>query len=239
MKTTLTLLLLILCSSALLAQKNDTIVKVKKRQFFIGIDAGAGIGWRINKKNIPDSAVFVRIDSKGEEPGIAYNLGIIFGLNKKRFRFSIGIEYNHVEYKNDSYYFYGKYDSMRYDGRYKLKHQIISVPLKINYQFAHQNWQLGLIIKPGWLSGYGYLKINPTRKFGENDYRYLNIQIGASIGRKIFETKKFSGIIYIEGFISTKISGENYQITHAKYKALMKPHYLLNPRMTFNFQIKK
>ena len=59
---------LLFFSSLFVTAQNDSISIGKKKQFFIGLDAGFGLGWRINK-NIPDSLVFSRINSDGEKPG--------------------------------------------------------------------------------------------------------------------------------------------------------------------------
>lgn len=251
MKTILTCLLLMLCSSALLAQKNDTIVKAKKKQLFIGINADLGLGWR-NYKPISDTLLLNKLFPNTEKPGVAYSVNLSGGLIYKRSVFSFGFEYSFAEYQNssDNNYklivqkYYQVYDTIVVSNfNYKFTHRFISIPLDYQCMLgAKKVWKLETLLKIGFIIDY-YKNVEssltPKRKV-DLDKNYPVLAFGLGIGRKLLETNK---MIFSANFkvSCTSTVGSKIKILGTPYESVYyqsKPHQLIIPLISFNLQRK-
>src|ERR1035437_1660205 len=96
---------LLISVSVFAQEKKDTITKNNKKEYFIGFQLGGGLAWRKNK-NINDTLIEYKHDSKGEKAGLAYSFNVYGGVTNNRWNYSMGLEYHHVEYHNNDLPFY-------------------------------------------------------------------------------------------------------------------------------------
>ena len=216
-----------------------------KKKFYLGINAGGGIGWRINK-NVPDSMVFAKIDSKGEEPEFSYYAGFSFAYSFKNWGVQTGIEYSYIAYANNNFSFYINrnypslpYDSLLIKADYEYKHQLISLPIKFNRFINRKQWVIGLSIKGSWLSKYGYNKLKPTGKFATKNSNNIVFFSEIAIGKKVFETTRLICYLNCNVQFSTKVGGQYTETSlYNSDKLKSMPHNLLVPSLEINLQYK-
>lgn len=248
MKTILTFLLLILCSFALFAQQNDTIVKSNKSQLLIGIHAGCGSGWRIYK-DIPDTLLMNKLFPGTERPGLAYYYSISVGLINNRNSISLGLEFCNSTYSNNfNNEYFVKYtnvaDSLFISNyKYKFVHKLMSIPIYYHYSMGKKrNWNISTSIRVGWLIDYYKTVENSLSSKHDVDLtkNYFVAAASLGLGRTLIETKNMLLSVDLE-FLSSTTIGSKVKILGTPNESVYyqsKPHYLLIPFIRFNFNYK-
>lgn len=259
-------LLFILSFSNTFAQ-NDSLIKVKSKRFFIGFNAGIGLGWR-NYKDINDTMYFNQVQPNNEKPNLANNFSINIGFNNKNVIWSLGIDYSSSKYQNKNantdFYIYEKtypynlYDTVSVYYSYSYKHKIISLPLNILYKFEKEkSWFIGLGLKINWMYDYEL-----TSEYTDESYSFLSNYFGggfrtqkvtndlisnylfgsvnAIIAKTILETNNWSIMSFINIEYSTQI-GRKPKILGTPYESKYyetRPLHLLLPTCGFNINLK-
>jgi hypothetical protein len=231
---TIYLFLIALATNAI-AQK-DSITIGKKKQFFIGVNAGLGLGWRIND-NIPDSAVGLWVNSGGEGPDLAYGFGVNYGYFNKIICLSIGIEYITVKYSNRSNTYqtirpYYPYDTSIFVFNYQYSHELISIPINFSFLLGKKkSLQMGVSFTPSWLVDYELNKY-------DLDKSYPVLMVGVFFGRKILEISKMDLSIIGQFNYSSLIGYKEYVNGKNRTYLQSMPHHLIVPSIGINLNYK-
>ncbi|MFM2224629.1 MAG: hypothetical protein RJA07_831 [Bacteroidota bacterium] len=192
MKHTFLSFLFLLFATALLAQqKGDTLIHTKK--YFIGFNAGYGIGWRKNLSFPPDEMVrnyFVVINSNEDVPSYSYNVGLKFGYFKDKIKLTSGFNYTYLEYKNTKV--------IRLEDKFpvRYKHRFVDVPISFQYYLGRtNNWIIGLNVNAGLLF-QKYLSFRSNDNAAIKKFIEPVFFVGGNIGRRIYKTDKIDVTIY-------------------------------------------
>ena len=143
-------------------QEDDKkLSKSINKDFYIGFDFGAGLGWR-HYQNINGQVIDNLTIENGETPGISYNYNLYCGFAKKRFGLSFGLEYDNIKFENanatyyDYSWIYGPWvDSVKNTYKYYFMQNFLSIPLNVSFYFGHnKTWSLYGVYKFSWLRQY-------------------------------------------------------------------------------------
>ena len=151
----------------------------------------------------------------------------------------MGIEYIFAEYHNNSYTYYGNrnYPNLPYDTvfvtiKYKFKHKLVSIPIKLSlFVGKNHKWLCSVILNPGWLVDY---KINNY----DLDKLYQVFIVGAAFGRKILDTPKIDFIIACQVNYTSQIGSKSYVKSIDTSYLQSKPHHLILPTISLNLNYK-
>ena len=244
----LLIFILLICSSAFAQEKKDSTKKENKKQYFIGLQLGGGVGWRKYGDVGNTPVIFIpRSPHKGEKPGLAYNCNINVGVIKKRWNYSLGLEYNYVSFYNKHAVdtIRGIYDTLILNYKYSFIHQFLSVSMNVDYCFGkNKSWYIGGVLKFSWLIKYSRLINNTPVDFTSS---YPVLWSGITFGKRIIETKKLNfnigcGINYssVVGGNTVEVGVSTGLVSPPSYisKFESTPRNLLVPSLQFSLQYK-
>jgi hypothetical protein len=191
------------CFNSFAQSKSDSLQK--KTKYFVGINVGYGIGWRVTS-DISDSLIDyfspLKISSKDDSKGKSYNFSIHVGYALKRWKFATGVEYYYADYNNkkgvliDQINNHGQWENVMYPFTLKYVRRFVAIPFSASYFIGKsQKWAFGINIDYCFLLE-NYLNIAPPSYYyisGEPKLKIIEHfgLIGGSVERKLYEKNNF------------------------------------------------